>query len=285
MIKLVKGNIDKLEGRVLSYSRFTKDLKEIMDDDERKELEEAMENAGVKELPKSPIGCTFFASSNPKDLLKKVTEYTELDEDAQEKINKAKNEFGDGGLVPFFAAQLPILDEEEIMASEEDVIYAGSFNDPLFCLNSAMMGIAFYRMKFSDQLMNSIVKSKQEVKIKEKIPVRQNIIYTQIPQKELPEFIYKNYIIQMMNAKRDNKREEYKTLEDQFISFGKGSHFQSDIVDLCKFISSSSGDIKDTPIITATINKINAINTENFEAAAKYRDEVNLLRQEWQKGK
>lgn len=285
MIKLVKGKLDRLEGRVLTYSRFTGDIRETMSPEGRKEFEKAVEILGKEDLLKSRVACTFFGCSNPIEFVKKVKEYIELDDEAQETLDESKNEVGEGGLIPFFMAQLPILSEEDIMSSDGDVIYAGSYGHPLTCLNASVASLNLYRMKFSDQIIESVAKSREEKKAKEKIVIPEKIAYTQIPKQELPEFIYKNYIIQMMNAKRDNKGKEYKTLEDQFIFFGKGSHFQNDIVDLCKFLSSSSGDIKDTPIITATINKIQAINTENFEAAARYRDEINLLRQQRDKSK
>ena len=82
-----------------------------------------------------------------------------------------------------------------------------------------------------------------------------------------------------MDAKRGNRNDEYRAIQEQFISFGKDTHFQNDILDLCRLINSEGNEMKDSPLITETINKMDAINREDYESAAVCRDRIIALRE------
>ena len=180
----------------------------------------------------------------------------------------------------FYMAKLPNMPEEEILRHKGDIIYAGTFAHPEICAHGAMMGLSYYQMKLADQMISNIESGKEDLRqeLESEPNLRLNVSCRDIPKNEFQGFVYKNYVIKMMDAKRSSRDDEYKTIQDQFISFGKETHFQRDIVDLCKLITSNENELKDSPLITATINKMDAINKEDYMAAAKYRDEVNILR-------
>jgi protein-arginine kinase activator protein McsA len=135
-------------------------------------------------------------------------------------------------------------------------------------------------MKLADQMMINICSDKETMKKEPELEMRLGVTCKDIPKNEFQEFIYKNYVIKMMDAKRENRGEEYRKIQDQFVSFGKGTYFQEEVLDLCRLITSGGYEMKDSALIDATIKKMDAINREDYLVAARYRDEVNILKKQ-----
>lgn len=284
MIILVKGDINKLKGNVVSYTKFDGDIKSLIPPPAREFIDKIIPEEEIEEMKKAIKPCAFFGTSNESDFVDKMGPIVDCSKDLIQKIKETQKEMKkhEGERVKmgaFYMAKLPNMPEEEILRHKGDIVYAGTFAHPEICVHGAMIGLSYYQIKLADKMISNIESGKGEIKKEHELEIRLNVTCKDIPKNEFQEFVYKNYVIKMMDAKRNNRRDEYKTIQEQFISFGKDTHFQNDILDLCRLITSNGNEMKDSPLIDATIKKIDAINKEDFLAAAKYRDEVNLLRE------
>lgn len=252
MIKLVRGNSEKLEGRVISFSRF-EDLKN--------------ENSNLER----PI-FGIYASINLDAFLEKIGADNRMRREFEEKEKKIKEEIRkkDSRLkvFSFYAAPIPIRSEAELYSGNEDLLDAGIYFSLENCCEATKMGIDLYNIRLQEQIIKEKITSK---KITLENPPLDYENYTSV-KKELKEYITTHFIIPYLESKMHRDSLRAKHIEASLLEFSQGAPFIGDIHEILKLIKLEQKP--DLNLISDYINKIEAIHNEDYEAAAHYRDKI-----------
>jgi len=144
-IRLVRGNPNKLEGRVICFSRL-KD-KELI-------------KAGV------PSIFTVFATDNFEKYIQRVASNRQEVNYLREMKRRADKEIKEncGGMIlgGIYSSQIRLKDESELYNGGEDIVHTGEYSNPLSCAGSIKFGIHLYFFKYDEQNMDS-TKIRQKV--------------------------------------------------------------------------------------------------------------------------
>jgi hypothetical protein len=244
-IKLVRGNIESLEGRVITFSRF-----------ERGEFAE------------KPV-VALYSTNQVEDFIKKF----ELPEDVARDISKNHNDMvakarakhQNANVFTYYTAPLLVESEKEIYSGNEDILDVGNYLAVERCLDAVKLGVEFYILQFEKQFLLNGPKNKHEEKISEEVFLN----YTLVQKSILGDYISRNFITPLMEYKKQKNDREVQRIGQSFIDFSSGSPFIQDVYEMLGVIE--KGDIN--PVLIKTyLNKIEAINNEDYETAARLRD-------------
>lgn len=273
MIHLVKGDENKLEGKVIAYSKFTGDMSEFLSP---KALEKILSKGISKgELNEKGRGSLFAMYSSPdlQDIIKKSGAPREYEEFIQNKVEGAFKKMPRKKFrINVFTTTISSFSEEDIPILPEDVIYTGSWAHPARCTESIFSALTFYNLIYTEQRDNKI-KSIHENTIR--TGSFEN--YRAVPKDSLGKYIMQNYIGFMMDANKNGELNEFSKLQARFLKFSEGSHFMGDAMNICKSLNTGRDKAPDLRLIEAYIGKIQAIEMERYEEAAKYRDTIKSL--------
>jgi len=248
------GDEDNLEGKVIIYSKLKRDsdLTDYID----------------KEI------FAMYVATNPEDYVEKigVPEYmiddiiSQLEETTQKLSQRSEIKIVSAYIMPIHAAS-----EDELRLEPENLFYVGEYFDPKSCMAAVYKGAEFYLLMFEDQLSTNHKLgnlSKEEYC---------GPTYHDFEGKDIKEYVIKNFVKPMIEAKQCNEDKSFKDIKRDFIGFSAGSHFISDVLDLCSYINKHRLNIN-TNLSDAYIDKLSAIHIENYEKAAKMRDEIGKLK-------
>ncbi len=266
MIELKKGDSEKLEGKVIVYSRLN--------------------------CPDSSSGnCSnngrvfaMYATDNSDDFAKRVKSSREvLEESDDNHLQKIKE--GLLGLlgiklehVNIYAAPIHIDSEEELLQSEEDVVFAGEYSCPQNCMNAVKTALDFYVLRLMDQMIRA---SKTDNPCEEDKQQPQKTYQEDFESKDpngrrLKAYLMDTYINPMINTKGKGKFKRLAPLKQDFERFGQGTQFVSDISNICRLMERNM-TLKNLNLIGAYVSKLVAVHAEDFETAAKLRDQIAEL--------
>ena len=261
MIKLVKGDIKKLEGKVTSFSRL---------DDEV-----------ASELADFPRIIALYGCTNPLDLFEKAgipPEETkginrlakEAISDISKKFNEKLKEKGvEIKLVSIYATPVLIENENDLHTCEEDVIDTGSYHNLMSCIDATKKGIDFYFLNFEDCLRKKHNIHDTQEKSNEVKKTQSN--YKNIEKGLLKSYILNNFVTPILDCRRYGEEKNAEAVRLNFFKFCEGSSFVTDALKVSELMDAKH---KDLGLINDYLDKIEAINSEEYLAAAKIRDKI-----------
>lgn len=272
MIKLIRGDEDNLEGRVVVYGRFVVDK-------------------GVSDLAsRLPTGTIFamYAATNRADFLsnpfferhgmspeslKALDEITAEIESSVEEHSKAANI----KLFQVYATHLPeFQSEKELSVGSEDLVFVGKYHSQEICVMALSKGLELYILHFEDQTrkklgMNSFKKGDANVS--------PSVTYQDITGEKILHYISTTHVGPMLDAQRQDNKGEFNRLKREFVLFGLRAPFATDLFDLCGEIE-NNGTQPNLPLIEAYVGKISAIHSEDYAVAGKHHSKIIELKQQ-----
>jgi len=270
MIELTKGDPDNLEGKVTIYSKFSGDIRDFAPP----KLKNAILN------PFDQI-FSLYTTTDILDFIEKECLPSELAKEIKRKIEAEtkhlfeKRHFSEK-IICFYSHPGIQENEQEVICSPHDVLYAGKWKSLLNCIISLNHASELYMNRFTEQKINNLginhSQNQAEKDLQEK----------KIDKDRIGEYIMKRYIGSMMDANRRGEFEEFNRLQSGLIQIGRIPEFKTcshDLFKLCSALKASPGRNADITLITAYVNKIQAISLERYEEAAKLRDKIKYLQE------
>tara|TARA_Y100000034_G_C6907867_1_gene421888 strand:- start:489 stop:1274 length:786 start_codon:yes stop_codon:yes gene_type:complete len=260
MMRLIKGNRDHLEGRVTIYSQW-----------DRTESPHSNENSQLPPgLGENPfIG--FYLSIDPTDIAEQlnfnVERIHEILEQSKEHMKNKGINVSENSYLPIFVMPIYFADEAEVLSKQGDVLSIGNYSSLNRCSNALAMGMSMYFMKLMDQ------KNPQGMDISEKqkeknIPLE---TYKDFNGEDIREYLLKTFVTPMLDAKSYQETERSNELKRNFLAFSEGASFSVDVVDLCNTLGNEETNLDLVDLYT---RKIQAVHVEEYEVAAKIRDQI-----------
>ena len=244
-IRLIRGNPNKLEGRVISFSRM-KD-KELI-------------RAGA------PGIFAIFATNNIETYIKKVTKNKEEADylrGVKRKIDEQIRRKWEGeSLNGIYSSQMIINKESEIYTGEEDVVHNGDYFNPFYCTRSVNFGTNLYFSIHDEQNMN-LMKKGQE--------------YTRPERSTLKEEILRNFIFPLIDSYKHNDIASARTIKESMMQAYGGSSMANPLIDILKIVDQQRIN-PNMKAINLNLDEAQAIRDERFEDAARIRDEIKRLK-------
>lgn len=150
-----------------------------------------------------------------------------------------------------------------------DTIYAGEHEFIDGCIQSIEAIEKFYLLRMLEQRMvkhNNTVKSTPT-----------ETTYKNYAGKPIEDIIEQNYVLPLLKARNENHPEQYAALEKNFEKFYKGAPFEKDCKTLYDLIIRGEKGSKNAMLILKYVEKISAINCENYELAKELRDRIEKI--------
>lgn len=267
MIKLTKGNEANLEGKVMIYSKLTDSF---LND----------------RLKKPSILVSSYFTTYIEDFIEKSKAPREVMDCTEKHIKEmkesAKKELGkEPRILPVYSFFPVFYSEDELKQSKSDIIYTGSFANPMTNMESIDLGAKIYFIKFEEQVaknlnLNNILNNLKKTDA--------NLFnYSNFKGKKIKEHIRDRYIVPMIDAKGFGNVCEFDKLRLNFIGFIAGSNYTREALDLCTLIDKASKTTLGLELIENYMNKIEAIHSENYESAKKLQDKIDFLAKDLRK--
>lgn len=260
MIKLIKGGINNLEGKVTAFSKL---------DDE-----------AVSELMHPPKIIAWYGSTNPLDLFEKAgmppEEMKGIENPIKEAISEISKKFNDkikesGGeitLLSVYATPILIENEADLYTCKGDVIDTGSYYNVISSFDAIKKGIDFYFMKFEDSLRKKHnIQNRGESREGKKIQLN----YKNIEKGLLKSYILNNFVTPILDYKKYGEEKNAEGIRLDFFKFCEGSPFITDALKITELMDAKH---KNLDLINDYLDKMGAINSEDYMAAAKIRDKI-----------
>jgi len=258
-MRLIKGDEDNLEGRVVIFTRYIGEDKFAADP--RSGLNRAAISKGqIFAVYASSDILDFRAKTGVdivdiEDLLIKAAE-----EQQSMHINKE--------LIPFYCASYPA-SEEEINYGESDILFLGKFHTIHSCIAVLHEGFQIYGLLYIDQMSHKhkfeSFKSEEEF-----------ITYKDLKKEEIHDHMMKEYVTTLIDASINREQARFEQIQQRFIQFSAGSPFVKDVIKLCELVK-SDGKYQRNELLEAYVQKISAIINEDYLLAAQKRDEILQL--------
>ncbi len=252
MIRLIKGNENKLEGRLISFSRLED---EATLDSERPIIalyctQDMLEFIEKMKIPPSVA-----------EELKNAQE--KLYEDIQKRGEKIK-------IFSSYIAALPDVTQENLLSGTEDVLDMGTYLSVDRCMDATKLGVEIYTMNFEKQLL-------KKVGLLGKLDTKKNIAkptlesYSLVRKDEMKKYLLENFVVPIMDSRihKDENRARY--ISSDLVNFCKEAPFSSDIFELLEVLKNTRSNPQ---IVDDYLNKIEAIYSERYEIAAIFRDKI-----------
>ena len=238
-VRIIRGNPDKLEGSVISFSR--------MKDEEL-----------IKEG--APRIIAVYASNNLEAYIKRVTGSKEEEDYIREMardINlQVKEDWGDKIRARIYSSQLTLNDETKLYCGKEDIVFTGEYSNPFYCTKSVNFGTQLYFFRYDEQNLSST-----------KIGLENKI--SGMPQ--LKAEILKNFVLPLIDSYKHNDLNSAKTIGDNMMQTYGNSSIANPLIDILRIVNQQKIN-PDMGAIYLNLDEAQAINDERFEDAAKIRD-------------
>ncbi len=268
ILNLEHGDLDDLEGRVIIYACSPAPLEEGGDE-------------GVWHV------VAMFFTTRPADFVDRfgVPEggMEELDrqvEEAQENLDS-----GAVAVVPIYGAQMEI-SETEIELADDDVVYAGEFLHAQMAQVGVQIAAQLYVLRYSEQILtrSGLIEEAQEQAQADQLSEPEEAsdeplpTYQAVPRDEMADYFQSHYVAPIMLALEEEDMAQASTIARDFIRFcGPRGPITDDAYALAAAVRSFICE-KPTPVLYKYFEKILAIANEQFEDAARLRDEIKAMR-------
>lgn len=252
MIKLIRGDIDSLEGRVTVFSR--------MIDEE------------------NPVIFALYQTTDALDFVERVGAPREVADKMKEMVDHAHKTLKEKGadfgrILPIFASPLRIGDEKDLYIGSEDLVDTGKFVHHPHGFNAVMAVSDIYFSKFTEQMVKR--HNLDEINELEKGFVVEKS-FRDVDRKEIGSYMTFNFVVPLLDSYIYDRADESKRIKSRFVRFGQESPFFRDILGLIEVIDAGKGKAN-YGLVEAYVGKIQAISSEDYVAAARFRDTIKTL--------
>lgn len=268
MIKLVKGNIDYLEGKVVAYAKLKKGVMRFIPQTSESEPEFGSQpEFNSKEDSNFPVSnlVSYYGSTDILEVIEKINPGIGNKEEIIANLERIIKESMPlpSGVRPLAVSMAHYESEEKLLKESSDIVYAGDWENPIGCIQAANVGIQIYSNRFLEQLS-----SRSELIQTDKPKLR----VLDIQEGKLGVSIERDYIGKILDAARRQESLHLVQLRKELIHASQKTPFYHDVVKMCSLINTTSPtNIK---LVEAYIGKIKAIESQDFEEAARYRDHI-----------
>lgn len=251
-MKLIRGDENNLLGRVISFSKCNNP-------------------EAIAVFERKPI-IAFYATSDIDSFIKRIGATDELAKDLRKNdiaMREDAKKKGNLKLLSNYVSPITLEDETQLEEGDEDLLNTGEYNSLEDCCYAAELGIKFYILHIEEKFT-------KEKQIKKPIePINQNLLvenYSQVEKSKIGQYLKENFILPALEAYTRKDKLRGKNLTSALITFCADSQFNEDARLLAEILdqqkSSNYGLIEDY------IGKIQAITSEDYESAARFRDKI-----------
>ena len=275
-MELKKGNWDNLEGTVLIYSK----LKNF-----KNPGESITDKNGKHPLPDGSV-MNLYCSFDITNFVNAVGVPKEVLEDI---IKKAKdsieNKFKEDGIHssvkmddPLCIAPLiNIRTEEELFSNplKGDILFVGNYDNEEDIGRFMNIATTYYFDRFHKQMKRGL-----PLESNGNTEIFSMKTYEDIEKGQLKGYLSKEFIVPMVGSAGIDVQQMNRYIR-AFVRFSEISavskHISTDVHELCRHVQDNRTNIN-KELIETYLNKMDAIHREDYEEAAKYRDEIIKLK-------
>ena len=261
MLKFLRGSPEDLEGRVTIFSRI---------------LDERVKQEGLPQF----IG--EYIVTNPDDLLADPNVNQEMVDrikaDIKQYKDKLKENDPENKIIAFPKLIKPIEpfnEEHEALARPGDVIYTGEYITLQMVIRANEACRELYLLRYNSiELQKRLLQKENPIETK-----REHDSYSTVEKQRLKPYVLVNFIEPMMATRKNGTSAQNLELKAQmkdFVEFFKDSLFTLDVLEVVKIIDSPK--MVDRELVYAYVDKISAINQENFELAGDIAQRIKQCR-------
>ena len=157
-----------------------------------------------------------------------------------------------------FYCTTPPIPPIDLILGSEDVIHAGFHDNQIKGEAAVEVTHHLYLQAFLHQWHTKPLPTHQDIK-----------------PGSLEQYIMSNFLQPMFGARRANSHTGFSAVQRSFLRFSDGSDFDLDAHNLCALYA---GEVWDSHLTKAYVEKICAIHAADYEKAAQARDRVDILR-------
>ena len=267
-MELKKGNWDNLEGSVLVYAK----LKNFETPGKPIQTEERIIDDGTVYAMYFSEDITRFTDKigMPKQTIDEIINH------AKSSIERNIPDFELSSNMVLYIAILGEYKESDLPISDNDnVLFMGNFSTQRECGDYVRKGSDYYFERFAKQMRRGL--PLEEDGNTEIVSIK---TFEDIEKGQLKGFLSKEYVVPMINsASIDvNQMNRYIRAFIRFAETNRNSkQISKDVHELCRHVQRNRVSIN-TRLVEAYLNKMEAIHSEEWDSAAKYRDIVNELK-------
>ena len=248
MIRFLRGDPNNLEGRAFLFSR--------------------LDNPELITKKKYPEVFGIYFSTNPDDFCKNTDIPGGMVDEMKTRLEKFKEISKEKKNIPVlsvFIYEFTLNSYSEVHSREGDLVEAKPCVETRDCMDIARAAQKIYEIAYRDQYLRGL---------EAMVPEPQNVLetekfdsYLQVEKDELDGYLLRNFVDPLIDSKRRNNSAQYQVLKSELITFCEGSLFMRDVLEIIKLVEFPKKHI-DAELIHAYLNRIQAVNAENFEVAA-----------------
>jgi hypothetical protein len=258
-MNLIKGTMEKLEGRVAVYSRFIPNP-----NGDCKDCNPIFSNRVLAMYGSESITEISDILGTPKEFLNKM-----MSDDDQLKDLLGSSKEGRNIYVSPIVATV----EDHVKSYSGDIILSGSFSCPIKCIKANMMNMELYEMHYDEQVSRSTGINVQHAKEHKGTRV---LYDRKIPSLELRNILMNEYIIPLLDASTSGEKAYFDDVRSGLILFSQGSDFKPDVRALCEWIELAKKNMN-PKVVECYIDKMVAIHTEEYLVAKQKDDAIKAL--------
>jgi hypothetical protein len=282
---LKKGDLDNLIGEVIIYSKIDlTNLKKILSPD----LIESMPPYIIESMPPNFKKLLSSFSKSKEIIIASSLSFSDISDEVDDNFFSDKinipglpNDFlKNKKIIPGFSKEKRFNSEKEILDEKCDVLYAVYTSIPNIAYIANKLGIMEYIKKFIGQNIPKFFENENQYSKNsffEKPTQKAPSSYTEIKPKDTRETIEKYFVNPMIKSYTNKDTLKLNKLKDDFLSFCKGNNnlffSANELSDL--IINEEAYKSKD--LRDAYLDKIHAVETQEYEVAAKKRDLIQEL--------
>jgi len=257
--ELKQGDEDNLAGKVVVYAR-------------------GPQHGVCQETDDPSRPATYFAlfaSTAPSDL-ERVIQSEIQNPMVREVLSDLVEEFEmdcEDSPVELYALPLVLAAEGHALKLGADVLFVGEYRCMGETLEALRLGLSFYHLQLSRGMDGHLHADPTLVEApSERLPT-----YREIGNNAFKEHLMRTYFVPLMSAAAMGNDRLREKISGELLSFFDGAPYTKDVQRFCAYVQ-SSGTSPSVSVVTAWINKIVAVQLQDFEQAQALNNELETLR-------
>jgi len=243
-MRLIRGNPNKLEGRVICFSRLK----------DKKLIEKG-----------APRIIAAYATNDLEKYIERVADSKEFAEYIREMAKdismQVKERCGERIMTKIYSSKLTLNDETKLYGGKEDIVHTGEYSNPFCCAESVNFGIQLYFFKYDEQNLN-FTKTRTENKTFGISPLKAEIL--------------RNFVFPLIKSYEHNDIDSVRTIKENMMQTYGNSSIANPLMDISRIIDLQKSKTN-MNIINLNLDEALAISDERFEDAARIRDKIKKL--------
>ena len=268
-MELVKGDWENLEGKVMVYGKL--DLSN--NEDVPEELRESGAFGGSYATTDAVDYMNFLKKLGASSDL--INELSEAEFKIDKEVKKMEME-GKMFMVRCISG-IHIPNEEDILIKDHDVLKIGTYYRLNNLANAEDFAVKYYMMRFEDQLMDrhnigNILNGKTE-RDKNNVKEHELQTYKDVDSAKIGWYLFNTFVNPLMYLYKSGESEKADSIAKDAMTFSSGSLFMPEVLKLLE-IMKIGGANPNKRLIECYVEEIDAISREDYETAARARNEI-----------